>query len=251
MRVATHPTLPLGPAPGAPRFRERPTHWLVPDAYAFAAPPLLATAAAAALGYTAAAAGCAAAAAAVAAFFRNPKRAIGGSPAGGDREDAVASPDLVLAPADGRVIEVAPDSLPEGRPGLRIAIFLSPFDVHVNRAPVQGKVLALRRGGEGFAPAYRRERSRRNVYLAVDLELGDGRRVTVTQIAGFLARRIVCHLAVGEWIERGCRYGLIRFGSRTDVSLPPGSRPLVATGERVRGGQSPLAVLGTAAERAS
>ena len=250
LKVATHAPIPADPVPGVPRFRERPTHWLAPDAYAFATPPLLGAAAAVVFGWMAVAAACAAAAATVAAFFRNPKREMVVEIAGlaaGSAEDLASSPDLALAPADGRVIEVVPESLSDGRQGLRIAIFLSPLDVHVNRSPVAGRVLSLRRSGAGFAPAYRVDRARNNAQLAAELELADGRRVTVTQIAGVLARRIVCHLAVGEWVERGCRYGLIRFGSRTDVLLPPGSRALVTPGERVRGGRSPLALLGAAA----
>jgi phosphatidylserine decarboxylase len=78
------------------------------------------------------------------------------------------------------------------------------------------------------------------------LELADGRRVVVTQITGLIARRIVCHARIGQWIERGTRYGLIRFGSRTDVLLPPGSIASVKSGDRVRGGATVIARLGSA-----
>ncbi len=131
---------------------------------------------------------------------------------------------------------------------MRIAIFLSVFNVHVNRAPLAGRVLSLERGGTRFLAAWDPRGERENVRLAMELELADGRRIVVTQITGLIARRIVCHAQVGEWIPRGVRYGLIRFGSRTDVLLPPGSVAAVKAGDRVRGGESVIGRLGAAAK---
>jgi phosphatidylserine decarboxylase len=215
-----------------PRFRERPTAIVAPEGWPFVAPLLLATALAAlfAPGWIAFAAG--GLSAFVVAFFRNPPR-----PVPGDES-------TVVAPADGRVLCVGEIEDEKGRKGLRIGIFLSVFDVHVNRAPLAGRVLSLERRGTRFLAAWNPRGERENVQLAMELGLPDGRRVVVTQITGLIARRIVCHAQVGEWIERGARYGLIRFGSRTDVWLPPGSEALVQPGERVRGGASVLARLG-------
>ena len=166
-----------------------------------------------------------------AAFFRNPERAL------------PADPDAVLAPADGKVIEVGECELQDGRKGLRIGIFLSVFDVHVNRAPVAGRVVALARSGTEFLAAFNPAAAERNVQLAMDLETASGARVRVVQITGLIARRIVCHAREGEWLARGVRYGLIRFGSRTDVLLPLAAEPRVAVGDRVRGGSSVVARL--------
>lgn len=172
----------------------------------------------------------------VVAFFRNPQRTIPG-------DDAT-----VVSPADGRVLCVdeieAPDG--SGARSLRIGIFLSVFDVHVNRAPLAGRVVALERGGSKFLAAWNPRGEHENVRLAMTLELADGRRVVVTQITGLIARRIVCHPRVGQWVGRGVRYGLIRFGSRTDVLLPAGSRASVKPGDRVRGGATVIAQLGAA-----
>jgi phosphatidylserine decarboxylase len=219
-----------GPA-REPLFRERPTARIAPEGWPFLAPLALATALALALAPAAVAAGLAALTAFVAAFFRNPARAVPG-----DELD-------VVAPADGRVLCVDEIEDEAGRKGLRIGIFLSIFDVHVNRSPLAGRVVAIERGGSRYLAAWDPRGERENVRLAVTLETADGRRVVVTQITGLVARRIVCHVRVGEWIERGVRYGLIRFGSRTDVLLPLGSTASVRPGDRVRGGASPIARL--------
>ena len=121
------------------------------------------------------------------------------------------------------------------------------FDVHVNRAPLAGRVVAIERSGNAFLAAFNPEAETRNVRLALVLELASGVRIRVVQITGLIARRIVCHAQVGEWLPRGSRYGLIRFGSRTDVVLPAGSRALVKRGDRVRGGASLVAELPGAA----
>jgi len=165
-------------------------------------------------------------------FFRNPKRRV---PPGDEGER------LALAPADGRIIAVGEEP-GEGGTRLRIGIFLSVFDVHVNRAPLSGEVISIHRGGAGFRAAFAAEAAD-NVQLCMALRTKQGLPFEVVQIAGWIARRIVCHPFPGEWLKRGARYGLIRFGSRTDLLLPPGSRALVQKGARVIGGITPLAEL--------
>jgi len=165
------------------------------------------------------------------AFFRNPTREIPGD----ER--------TVVAPADGRVLEAGEILRPDGSRAKRVGIFLSVFDVHVNRSPVAGRVVSLVRGGTLFLAAWNRRAETENVRLELELETGRGERVGVVQITGFIARRIVCHPRVGEWVERGSRYGLIRFGSRTDVVLPLGAELRVRPGERVWGGASVIARL--------
>ena len=214
-----------------PRFEERPTGRLAEDAYRFAALPLAAGAVLGVLGSAWGAGLGLALAIAVAGFFRNPTRPV--PPGEG----------LVLAPADGRVIQVGEVEGPGGEKRLRVGIFLSVLDVHVNRMPVAGRVKSIERGGTGYRAAFRREAEDQNVYCRVNLESREGFDLSVTQITGWIARRIVCHLRVGEWVDRGTRFGLIRFGSRTDVSLPVTSRLRVRAGDRVQGGTSVLAEL--------
>jgi len=221
----------MSDAPAAPVFEERLTGILVPDAYRFAGPLLAAGVLSLAFGWGAVGALALGLGAFVVAFFRNPPRQI---PPGESR---------VVAPADGRVIAVDEIELAAGEKGLRIGIFLSVFDVHVNRAPVAGRVLSIERSGDAYLAAFDPAAEKKNVRLDLTLELASGLRVRVAQITGWIARRIVCHAQPGEWLTRGVRYGLIRFGSRTDVVLPAGSRALVKRGDRVRGGASLLAEL--------
>lgn len=221
------PALP--PAP--PIFRERLTGPLAPDAYAIALPLAGAGVAALAFGWVAFGLLALGLGLFVTAFFRNPSREI----PPGERE--------VVSPADGRVIALDEVELPGGQKGLRIGIFLSVFDVHVNRAPLAGRVVAIERSGNAFLAAFNPEAETRNVRLDLTLELASGARVRVAQITGLIARRIVCHAQVGDWLDRGVRYGLIRFGSRTDLLLPAGSRACVAKGDRVRGGSTVVAEL--------
>jgi phosphatidylserine decarboxylase len=223
-----------GPAEGvAPErvFRERLTAPLVPDAWRFALPLAAAAAALAAVGLGGAAGAAAVLAGFVVWFFRNPERVV------------PAAPGLVVAPADGRVVAAGEIELPDGSKALRIGIFLSVFDVHVNRAPVAGRVLSVERSGSAYLAAFHRDAERRNVRATVQLETAEGLRVGVVQITGLIARRIVCHVEPGEWLARGARFGMIRFGSRTDVVLPPGSEMLVEGGDRVRGGATVVARL--------
>jgi phosphatidylserine decarboxylase len=218
-------------AADAPRFSERPTEAIVPDAWRFAGLP----AGVAIVCWFAGAGGFALAflllAGSVVAFFRNPER-----PIAGDARTAIA-------PADGRVLEVGEIEEPDGGKALRIGIFLSVLDVHVNRMPLAGRVLAVERAGDQFLAAWDAAAPTRNARCALSAETADGTRFRVVQIAGLVARRIVCHPRPGEWVERGARYGLIRFGSRTDLVLPLGSEALVKRGDRVRGGSTPLARL--------
>jgi phosphatidylserine decarboxylase len=214
-----------------PVFEERLTGTLTPDVYTTALPLLAIAGLFLALQWWIAATLALALGLFTAFFFRNPSREIPGD------ERAV------VAPADGRVIDAGEIETETGAKALRIGIFLSIFDVHVNRAPVAGRVLAKERSGDEYLAAYRKAAERRNARCTMTLETAGGARVDVVQITGVIARRIVCQPAVGEWLERGVRYGMIRFGSRTDVVLPAGSEARVAIGDRVRAGSSVIAAL--------
>jgi phosphatidylserine decarboxylase len=221
----------MSTAPTPPVFEERLTGLLAPDAYRFALPLFAVGGLGLALGFGLLGSVAIGLGVFVTSFFRNPSREI---PAGA-RE--------VVSPADGRVVAVDEIEGPGGEKVLRIGIFLSVFNVHVNRAPVAGRVVAIERSGDAYLAAFNPEAETRNVRLDMTLELASGAHVHVAQITGLIARRIVCHAVVGEWLTRGVRYGLIRFGSRTDVLLPAGSQAWVQRGDRVRGGASILAQL--------
>jgi len=212
-------------------FAERPTEALVPDAYRLGALPLGLAALAGVFGLQWLAALLLGVAVFVGCFFRNPQRAIPGDES------------VVVSPADGRVIDVAEVERGDGSKALRIGIFLSVFNVHVNRAPLSGRVVAIERSGDAYLAAFNPDAEKQNVRCAMTLEAQSGMRFQVVQITGLIARRIVCHPQVGEWLRRGDRYGLIRFGSRTDVLLPASAESRVLRGDRVRGGSSVLAVL--------
>jgi phosphatidylserine decarboxylase len=222
-------------SPEPPVFAERPTEFIVKDAFVLGAVPLALAGVAGALGVVWLGAVLLAATVFVAAFFRNPPRFIEGD----ERS--------VVAPADGRVLEAGEIELADGSKVKRVGIFLSVFNVHVNRAPIAGRVLAIERGGTSYLAAFNRRAEQENVRCAMTLETARGERVRVVQITGLIARRIVCHPRVGEWIRRGDRYGLIRFGSRTDVVLPLAAELRVRRGDQVRGGSSLLAQLPGAA----
>ena len=218
-------------SPQGPAFAERPTEFIVKDAFVLGILPLALAGVAGAVGAYWIGGILLGATVFVAAFFRNPPRFI----AGDERS--------VVAPADGRVLEAGEIELPDGSKAKRVGIFLSVFNVHVNRAPIAGRVLSIERGGNSFLAAFNRRAESENVRCTLTLETGRGERVRVVQITGLIARRIVCHPRVGEWIRRGDRYGLIRFGSRTDVVLPISAELRVRRGDRVRGGSSLLAQL--------
>jgi phosphatidylserine decarboxylase len=166
-------------------------------------------------------------------FFRDPNRAI------------PADPSLLLSPADGTVTHLEEVDDPDfpGARALRISIFLSIFDVHVNRIPRTGKVVNVRYFPGAFLDARNAACAVRNEQLWIDLEEKDSRRpVRVKQIAGAIARRIVCQLKIGEEVQAGDRFGMIKFGSRTDVLIPAGD-PLevkVKVGDHVQGGATAL-----------
>jgi len=174
--------------------------------------------------------------AATAAFFRDPRRVPP------PREG------VVLAPADGTVA-VIEDVLPAPELALpcelapRVSVFLSVLDVHVQHVPVDGRVLAVEYRPGAFLSADLDKASEDNERNTVLIETAGGARVGVVQIAGLIARRIVCDLRPGAEVAAGETYGLIRFGSRVDTYLPPGSRVDVAVGQRTLGGETVLADL--------
>lgn len=165
-------------------------------------------------------------------FFRDPDRVI----------PTVA--DAVVSPADGRVIAAA---LADGGPFFvgecrKVSIFMSVLNVHVNRAPVAGRVVRVRYRPGQFVAADRRDASGRNEHNALFLQTDDGRSLCVVQVAGLIARRIICRVQAGDRLLRGQRFGMICFGSRLDLYLPKEIRLQVAVGDRVSAGSS---VLGT------
>jgi phosphatidylserine decarboxylase len=217
------------PAAVDPIFTERPTEFVVRDAFSLGVAPLALAGACGLLGWTAAGFCLLGLTVFVACFFRNPPREI---PAGEN---------MVVAPADGRVIDVAEVEGSDGNKWLRIGIFLSVLNVHVNRCPLAGRVVAIDRGGRAFLAAFNPKAEVENVRCALTLETAAGVRFQVVQITGLIARRIVCHPQVGEWVRRGDRYGMIRFGSRTDVLLPLTAVAKVKARDRVRGGSTIIA----------
>lgn len=163
-------------------------------------------------------------------FFRDPERT------------APAVPGAVLAPADGRVVRMEEVEDPWVGRAVRASIFLSPLDVHVNRSPVAGLVQSVRHEAGRFVAAYRDEASELNERCTIRLE-GEAARIGVKQIAGVLARRIVCRARAGDKLAAGERFGLIRFGSRTDLVVPGTTEMRVKIGDRVRGGETVMGVL--------
>jgi phosphatidylserine decarboxylase len=200
---------------------------MVKDGYKFAAIPLIAGVIAGAIHWTWVAGVLIFLALFVLFFFRDPERT------------PPPDPDAIVSPADGRVMEVV-EELCDGKPGRRISVFLSIFDVHVNRSPAAGRITAIKyRTGKFYAAMRGRasaENEQNSFYLA-----GDRGEVVFTQIAGWVARRIICWKSVGDSVVRGERVGMIRFGSRMDIWLPAGVEIVVRTGQHVAGGTSVLA----------
>jgi phosphatidylserine decarboxylase len=165
-------------------------------------------------------------------FFRNPDR----TPPPGQG--------IIVSPADGRIVYAG--ECPPGRyasaPGRKISVFMSPLDVHVNRAPVTGRVTSVRYHKGAFHVASVDKASLMNEQNGVAIATPEGRTVTYVQIAGMIARRIVCDLEEGDAVRQGERVGMIRFGSRVDVYLPADARLSVAPGDRVRAGESVIGV---------
>jgi phosphatidylserine decarboxylase len=172
------------------------------------------------------------------AFFRDPDR---------------KTPDgdgLIICPADGKLLPIV-DAVPPPELGMgdaarpRLSIFMNVFNVHVNRNPVSGNVVALSyRAGKFFNASFDKasiHNERMSIRLRPEGEAGQAKDLAVVQIAGLVARRIVCDLAQGEGVHRGARFGIIRFGSRVDVYLPPGTEILVQAGITTRAGETVLA----------
>ena len=172
------------------------------------------------------------------AFFRDPDRK---TPDG---------PGLIICPADGKLLPIV-DAVPPAELGMgeaprpRLSIFMNVFNVHVNRNPVSGNVVALSyRAGKFFNASFDKasiHNERMSIRLRPEGEIGPAKDLAVVQIAGLVARRIVCDLAQGEGVRRGARFGIIRFGSRVDVYLPPGTEILVQAGITTRAGETVLA----------
>jgi phosphatidylserine decarboxylase len=161
-------------------------------------------------------------------FFRDPER----RPPAGEN--------LVVAPADGRVVSVIKTEyapLLDG-PAWRVSIFMSPLDVHVNRMPAAVTVQDVRHTAGKFLAAYKDHAAEQNEQNALRLKDAQGRKFALVQVAGFLARRVVCKARTGDTYRKGERFGLIMFGSRTDLYLPPDVQVAVAEGQRVKGGES-------------
>ena len=153
---------------------------------------------------------------------------------------------LLVSPADGIVISLAPARPPPeldmGEADfVRIGIFLNIFDVHVTRAPIAGRVVALRYAKGRFVNASREQASLNNERMAIRLAPPEGPEIAYVQVAGLVARRIVCDLSEGQRVAAGQRMGIIRFGSRVDVYCPPPYVPMVAAGQRMIGGETILA----------
>lgn len=200
---------------------------MVRDGYRFLAPPLALGAVAAAFGLIGTSIALLALAAAIAYFFRDPER------------KPPADPAAVVSPADGRVMEVAEELL-DGQPGRRISIFLAVWNVHVNRAPMSGRLERVEYRPGKFYAAMRARASVDNEQNVFYLDTGRG-RIVFKQVAGWIARRVVSWKSPGDSLVLGERIGLIRFGSRMDVWLPECVEVVVRPGEKVAAGESVVA----------
>jgi phosphatidylserine decarboxylase len=166
-------------------------------------------------------------------FFRDPDRVV------------PAQADAVLSPADG-VVKFAGDSETGVAPAgewKQISIFLSPMDVHVNRIPAGGTVTKVSYTPGKFLPAYKHEAAAVNERSEVWIDRGNGQTIVARQVVGVLARRVVCRAAVGQQVQTGQRFGIMKFGSRMDVFLPTNATIKVKPGDVVRGGETVIAVL--------
>ncbi|HXI28681.1 MAG TPA: phosphatidylserine decarboxylase [Vicinamibacterales bacterium] len=165
-------------------------------------------------------------------FFRDPERV---SPAGAD---------VVLSPADGRVLVAGPAVAEAAPPGSwqQISIFLSPMDVHINRIPASGRVTEVRYTPGKFLPAYKHDAGSANERSEIWIDHG-GQSIVARQIVGILARRVVCRAQKGAEVRAGDRYGIMKFGSRMDIFVPTTATLRVEVGQAVRGGETVIAVL--------
>lgn len=166
-------------------------------------------------------------------FFRDPDRAV------------PQAPGLVVSPADGKVMIAGPSDGRWSPPGewTQVTIFLSPMDVHMNRSPVGGRITRIDYRPGRFLPAYK-ESANDNELNEIWID-SNGRTIVFRQVVGILARRIVCRIEQGDVVERGERIGLMKFGSRMDVFLPVDAELRVSVGQRVVGGETVLATLGS------
>ena len=163
-------------------------------------------------------------------FFRDPPRVV------------PAAPNAVLSPADGRIVSIGAARDPWlDRDALRISVFMNVFNVHSNRSPVDGEVRNVWYHAGAFVNAAIDKASTENERNALHLRTNEGRDVTCVQVAGLIARRILCYAKPGDRLARGQRYGFIRFGSRVDVYLPPDAHPRAAVGDVVHATESILA----------
>lgn len=170
---------------------------------------------------------------AVGSFFRDPERFP-------ERTDGV-----IISAADGKVTDVSQCTLPDDRETIyhRVSVFMSPLNVHVNRAPIGGEVLRVEHAPGSFMAAYRDDASTHNERNLIVMRDAGGRRHAIMQIAGYLARRIVCRVHPHDKVEMGQRIGLIMFGSRVDHFIPPDYRVSVAVGDRVLAGETVIGEL--------
>ena len=169
----------------------------------------------------------------VALFFRNPKRQI------------PEAKNVIVSPADGTIIDVgecAENRFLKERV-LKVSIFMSVLDVHLNRSPVSGRVIERSYHPGQFLVANRPKSSLANEQNAIILETEDRLRILLIQVAGFIARRIVCYARAGHILGKGQIFGLIRFGSRVDLYLPTSVKPVVQVGQHVKGGESIIGYL--------
>ena len=168
-------------------------------------------------------------------FFRDPDRT--------PPDDT----DVVVAPADGRVVHAGtavPGVAPDGR-WQQISVFLSPLDVHVNRTPVSGRIVDVRYRRGRFLPAYAPRAAEQNERSEIWID-HDGQPIVCRQVVGVLARRVVCRLGPGAHVALGQRFGVMKFGSRMDLFLPPSAAVSAAPGDVVRGGETVVATLSAA-----
>ncbi len=164
----------------------------------------------------------------VAYFFRDPDRT--------PPED----PRVWVSPADGKVVYVGPEKEGDGD-RVQVSIFLSIFNVHINRSPLSGTITNVRHTPGKFLPAYREQASSQNEQNEMELTVDGSLKIVVRQIAGLVARRIVFSKKTGDHLERGERFGLIQFGSRVDVLMPAGTKVRLKEGQHVKGGESIMA----------
>jgi phosphatidylserine decarboxylase len=171
----------------------------------------------------------------ICAFFRDPDRII------------PTTPGAVVSPADGKVIRIETVSGSQIYPGdcTKISIFMSVFNVHVNRIAHEGRVLDVDYRPGSFVAADKDDASSANEQNRLTIETADGRQIVMVQVAGLIARRIICRVQPGDGVSRGQRFGMICFGSRLDVYLPPDTDTAVSIGDKVTAGTSILATLST------